>query len=330
MISIDLARIVPCETHKNTQSAPNSPGNTETTLRRRSDTPKNGCRSLRPARLIKSTPKLSRRPNSQAKRTQSAQTIVLRRACRCRRTQAQPRNRPCDDRQANTHNDHTKCTRQTRRHTTHMRAKNESAICSHNIPHNTCKLTLTRSKLRPDSSIARQSTYRAGEDRCADKHTAQTAQTRERRRLTTPKTHNLPRYPHIAANTYALPYAAKANRSAPSSQLYSQYSRTTHINDLARQLSQSRQSDPQTRQTSPATTVGYHNRCKTTEHVSRQTYRFLTLENLAFAQYALFAAVFSHAKRRCTCAPSAISLSFDRHNIASLQSPRKFSPRRPE
>lgn len=56
---------------------------------------------------------------------------------------------------------------------------------------------------------------------------------------------------HIAANTYALPYAAKANRSAPSSQLYSQYSRTTHINDLARQLSQSRQSDPQTRQTSP-------------------------------------------------------------------------------
>ena len=66
-------------------------------------------------------------------------------------------------------------------------------------PHNMCKLTLTRSKLRPDSSIARQSTYRAGEDRCADKHTAQTAQTRERRRLTTPKTHNLPRYSHTKA-----------------------------------------------------------------------------------------------------------------------------------
>ena len=66
-------------------------------------------------------------------------------------------------------------------------------------PHNMCKLTLTRSKLRPDSSIARQSTYRTGEDRCADKHTAQTAQTRERRRLTTPKTHNLPRYSHATA-----------------------------------------------------------------------------------------------------------------------------------
>lgn len=52
---------------------------------------------------------------------------------------------------------------------------------------------------RPDSSIARQSTYRAGKDRCADKHTAQTAQTRERRRLTTPKTHNLPRYSHATA-----------------------------------------------------------------------------------------------------------------------------------
>ena len=45
-------------------------------------------------------------------------------------------------------------------------------------PHNMCKLTLTRSKLRPDSSIARQSTYRAGEDRCADKHTANSTNAR--------------------------------------------------------------------------------------------------------------------------------------------------------
>ena len=53
VFSIDLANIVPCETHKNTRSAHNSPGNTENTLRRRSDNPKNRCPSLRPARLIK-------------------------------------------------------------------------------------------------------------------------------------------------------------------------------------------------------------------------------------------------------------------------------------
>ena len=41
-------------------------------------TPETRCHSLRPARLIKSTPKLSRRLNSQAKRTQPAQTVVIR------------------------------------------------------------------------------------------------------------------------------------------------------------------------------------------------------------------------------------------------------------
>ena len=38
-------------------------------------------------------------------------------------------------------------------------------------------------------------------------------------------------------------------------------------------------------------------------------------------QYALFAAAFSHAKRRCAYAPSAISLSFDRHNTYHCDRP---------
>lgn len=129
-----LPILFPVKHTKNTRSVHNSPGNAETTLRRRSDTPKNRCRSLRPARLIKSTPKLSRRPNSQEKRTQPTQTVVIRHACHCRHTRAQPRNRNRDDRQANTLNKHAKCTRQNRRHAIHMHAKNESAICFHNTP----------------------------------------------------------------------------------------------------------------------------------------------------------------------------------------------------
>lgn len=143
-------------------------------------------------------PKLSRRPNSQAKRTQPAQTVVIRHACRYRRTRAQPRNRNRDDRQVNAHNKHAKCAHKTGG-TLCTCAQRTKVLFAFITPHNMCKLTLTRSKLRLDSSIARQSTYRAGEDRCADKHTAQTAQTRERRRLTTPKTHNLPRYSHATA-----------------------------------------------------------------------------------------------------------------------------------
>lgn len=163
--SIDLANIVPCETHKNTRSAHNSSGNTKLTLRRRFDTPKNRCHSLRPARLIKkhtktlSTTKLTGEAHATHPNRCNSTRVPL------RRTRAQPRNRNRDDRQVNAHNKHAKCALQNRRHTIHMRAKNESAICFHNT-HNMCKLTLTRSKLRPDSRIARQSTYRAGEDRC--------------------------------------------------------------------------------------------------------------------------------------------------------------------
>ena len=129
-----LPILFPVKHTKNTRSAHNSPGNTKLTLRRRFDTPKNRCHSLRPARLIKSTPKLSRRPNSQAKRTQHTQTVVIRRACRCRRTRTQPRNRNRDDRQVNAHNKHAKRALQNRRHTLHLRAKNKSAICFHNTP----------------------------------------------------------------------------------------------------------------------------------------------------------------------------------------------------
>ena len=48
-----LPILFPVKHTKNTRSAHNSPGNTKLTLRRRFDTPKNRCHSLRPARLIK-------------------------------------------------------------------------------------------------------------------------------------------------------------------------------------------------------------------------------------------------------------------------------------
>ena len=162
-------------------------------------TPETRCHSLRPARLIKSTPKLSRRLNSQAKRTQPAQTVVIRHVSDA--TDAHKRSRGTD---------HATIGKQTRTTNTlnvlyktdgtrYTCAQRTKVLFAFITPHNMCKLTLTRSKLRPDSNIARQNTYGAGEDRYADKHTAQTAQTRERRRLTTPKTHNLPRYSHATA-----------------------------------------------------------------------------------------------------------------------------------
>ena len=162
-----------------------------------------------------------------------------------------------------------------------------------------CKLTLTRSKLRPDSSIARQSTYRAGEDRCADKHTAQTAQTRERRRLTTPKTHNLPRYSHATAKqTVCAPQNKR--KSKPLRIADNTSKKLEHVALSNYQTNAATAATPTnltTGKTRPLTTEGYRDRRKTTEYVSRQTHLFCRLENLDFKQYRLFRAIIHATKK---------------------------------
>ena len=138
-----------------------------------------------------------------------------------------------------------------------------------------CKLTLTQSKPRPDSSIARQSTYRANEDRYAYKHTTQTVQTRERRSLTTHKTHNLPRHSHTTAKqTVCAPQNKRKSKPLRIADNTSKIRTHSSKRPPNRHRNGSCPNQPRNRQNSPLTTVGYHNHSTTTEHVSRQTYRF--------------------------------------------------------
>ena len=142
-------------------------------------------------------------------------------------------------------------------------------------PHNMSKLTLTRSKLRPDSRIARQSTY--SRRRSLRRQTYRT--TNINARATTFNYAQNAQFAEILARhsqTDGL-RTAKRTQKANLSALQTTPRKFEHVALSNYQTNAATAATPTnlaTGKTRPLTTVGYYNRRTTTEHVSRQTYRF--------------------------------------------------------